>query len=247
MERTEQQVDVAKQSARGKTKRVPDRTLSDQVYENILSMIVSGEVSVGAKLPTEHVLSEQFEVSRPVLRQALKQLREDGVVASKQGSGSFVQRRPEGAVLDFAPVGSIADIQRTFEFRAAIEGEAAYLAAERRRPDDLVQIQAALSELDRCISQGELGVEADELFHEAVCNAADNQYFLAARTSMKANILTGLNLTRNLSLTKPQERLELVQQEHYLIFDAIQNRDKKGARSAMRTHVENARMRVFEG
>lgn len=232
---------------RSVSKRARDRTLSDQVYENILSMIVSGEVSVGAKLPTEHVLSEQFKVSRPVLRQALKQLREDGVIASKQGSGSFVQRRPEGAVLDFAPVGSIADIQRTFEFRTAIEGEAAYLAAERRREDDLVQIQAALSELDRCIDEGELGVEADEIFHEAVCNAADNQYFLAARTSMKANILTGLNLTRNLSLTKPQERLELVQKEHYLIFEAIQKRDKEGARNAMRTHVENARMRVFEG
>jgi GntR family transcriptional regulator, transcriptional repressor for pyruvate dehydrogenase complex len=224
-----------------------DRTLSDRVYERILALIANGEAPVGAKLPTEHVLSEQLEVSRPVLRQALKQLREDGVIVSRQGSGSFVQRRPEEAVLDFAPVGSIADIQRTFEFRAAIEGEAAYLAAQQRTEADLVKMRSQLEELDRCIKEGELGVETDEAFHEAICTASGNQYFTVARSSMKANILTGLKLTRNLSLTKPQERLELVQREHYQIFDAIKAADADAARAAMRLHVESSRKRVFEG
>lgn len=224
-----------------------DRTLSDQVYENIFALIVSGEIPVGAKLPTEHALSEQLEVSRPVLRQALRQLREDGVIVSRQGSGSFVQRRPEGAVLDFAPVGSIADIQRTFEFRAAVEAEAAFLAAKRRTSADLEAMRKILVELDRCIAEGALGVDADEMFHEAICAASDNQYFASARSSMKANILTGLNLTRSLSLTKPQERMEMVQQEHYAIFRAIENQDQEAARAAMRAHVENARNRVFEG
>jgi len=224
-----------------------DRTLSDRVYESILAMIASGEAPVGTKLPTEQALCSQLEVSRPVLRQALKQLREDGVIVSRQGSGSFVQRRPEGAVLDFAPVGSIADIQRTFEFRAAIEGEAAFLAAQRRTDADITTMRVLLGELDRCIQAGELGVDADEDFHEAICVSSGNQYFTAARTSMKTNILTGLNLTRSLSLTKPQERLELVQGEHYKIFEAIENRDAEAARAAMREHVENARKRVFEG
>ncbi|WP_270732695.1 FadR/GntR family transcriptional regulator [Shimia sp. Alg240-R146] len=229
------------------TRRGKDRTLSDRCYENILSMIVSGEFAVGSKLPTEHALSEQLEVSRPVLRQALKQLREDGVVVSRQGSGSFVQRRPEGAVLDFAPVGSIADIQRTFEFRVAIEGEAAFLAAARRSDADLKAMRAALEELDRCVARDELGVDTDELFHEAICTASGNQYFSAARASMKPNILIGLNLTRNLSLTKPKERMEMVQREHYAIMEAIEARDSEAARLAMRAHVDNARMRVFEG
>lgn len=228
-------------------RRGKDRTLSDRCYERILSMIVSGEIAVGSKLPTEHALSDQLEVSRPVLRQALKQLREDSVIVSKQGSGSFVQRRPEGAVLDFAPVGSIADIQRTFEFRVAIEGEAAFLAAARRSDRDLKAMHAAMAELDRCVARDELGVDADEAFHEAICTASGNQYFSAARTSMKANILIGLNLTRNLSLTKPKERMEMVQREHYAIMDAIEARNSEAARLAMRAHVDNARMRVFEG
>ncbi len=230
------------------TKRTPrNRTLSDQVYERVLGMIVDDHFSVGDKLPTEHALSEQLQVSRPVLRQALKQLREDGVIVSRRGSGSYIQRRPDGAILDFAPVGSIADIQRTFEFREAIEGETAYIAATRRTDSDIEALSSTLQELDRCIRHGELGVDADETFHVAICMAADNKYFLAARRSMQANILTGMNLTRNLSLTKPQERLELVQSEHYAIYNAIKAGDPMAARNAMRAHIENARKRVFEG
>ena len=224
-----------------------DSTLSDSVYEQLLQMIVQGEFPVGKKLPTEHVLSERMKVSRPILRQALKQLRIDDVIVSRQGSGSFVQRRPEEAVLDFAPIGSIADIQRTFEFRACIEGEAAYLCALRRTEAELTQIQDALKALDVCIENNELGSDADALFHEAICRASHNHYFTAARNSMKSNILTGINLTRNLSLQKPQERLAMVQQEHYLIVQAIEKQDGIAAREAMRSHIENARTRVFEG
>lgn len=227
--------------------RESDRTLSDLVYEKILAMISSGEAPVGEKLPTEHALSQQLEVSRPVLRQALKQLREDGVIVSRQGSGSYVQRRPEQAVKEFLPVGSIADIQRTFEFRAVIEGGAAFLAAEKCTPDQVEQLRAILQELDTCIAEGRLGVDLDEAFHEAICQASGNQYFVAARASMKANILIGLNVTRNLSLTKPIARMQAVQEEHYAILRAIEAGDGEAARLAMSSHVENARMRVFEG
>ena len=64
---------------------------------------------------------------------------------------------------------------------------------------------------------------------------------------MKSIIMTGMNLTRNLSLRRPIERLELVQAEHYAIFDANYKQDAKQASSAMREHIENARHRVFEG
>ena len=226
---------------------VKDGALSDRAYEAMLSKIMHGEIAVGGKLPTEHEFSVELGISRPVLRQALKQLREYDVIVSRQGSGSFVKRRPEGAERDFAPVGSIADIQRTFEFRAAIEGEAAFLAAKRRTEAELAKLKAILEELDRCVRDGELGVEADEAFHVAACEASDNKYFVAARASMKSNILTGMNLTRNLSLSKPQERMRLVQEEHYDLFNAIQTRDSEAARQAMRAHVENARKRVFDG
>ena len=224
-----------------------ERSLADRAYEQVLAMIADGQISVGDKLPSEHSLSEELQVSRPILRKALKQLREDEVIVSRQGSGSFVMRRPDAAAFDFAPVGSIADIQRTFEFRVAIEGEAAFFAAQRRTDDDLGNLKNAIDELDRCVRDGELGVDADEAFHGDVCLASGNSYFGAARLSMKSNILMGMKLTRNLSLTKPQDRLDLVQQEHHVIFDAIHAQDPTNARDAMRRHLENARKRVFTG
>ncbi len=222
-------------------------TLSDMVYETILKKIVDGEFPSGSKLPTEHELCEQLSVSRPVLRQALKQLREDGVIKSRQGSGSYVTGQPDRAILVFAPVGSIADIQRTFEFRAAIEGEAASFAAQRRTPAQLEALGDALRLLDICVENGSLGVAEDEAFHALICQASDNQYFASVRASMQSNIITGMNLTRNLSLTKSVERMRLVQAEHYQILQAIKLQDAEAARLAMRRHIENARRRVFEG
>ena len=224
-----------------------DNSLSDSVYEKLLQMIVQGEFDIGKKLPTEHALSEKLSVSRPILRRALKQLRNDDVIVSRQGSGSFIKRRPELAVLDFAPIGSIADIQRTFEFRAAMEGEAAYLCALRRTEEELLQIQTALKNLDLCIEGNQLGSDADMVLHDAICKASHNHYFTSTLNSMKPNILTGINLTRNLSLLKPKTRLDLVQKEHYLIVQAIEKKDANGARNAMRAHLDNARSRVFEG
>ncbi len=111
----------------------------------------------------------------------------------------------------------------------------------------MASLEAALDELDRCIAAGRLGAEADDAFHLAVCAAADNHYFLAARASLKAQILAGMNVARGLSLAKSAERLALVQDEHRAILLAIRGRDAEAARAAMRRHIENARSRVFEG
>lgn len=224
-----------------------ERTLADSAYEQVLAKIVRGDIPVGGKLPTEHELSETLGVSRPILRQALKQLRSDGVIVSRQGSGSYVQKQPDQDALSFAPIGSIADIQRTFEFRMAIEGEAAFLAAQRRSLDQLNRLQRSLDELERCVQQGELGVEADEDFHAVVCSASANDYFVTVRKSMHSNIMIGLNLTRNLSLSKSMERLRLVQAEHEAIYTAIKEQDAEASRGAMRSHIDNARKRVFIG
>lgn len=224
-----------------------DWKLSDQVYELILSKIVDGEFAANSKLPTEIELSKQLNVSRPVLRQALARLRQDEVISSRQGSGSYVMRRPAPQMLDFAPVGSIADIQRCFEFRAAIEGAAAALAADRRSEAHLARIESALQSLATAIETGELGVEADESFHAAIAEATENQFFVSARTSMLTQIQFGMNLTRNLSRSQTMERMIRVQKEHEKITKAIRDQNPKEAQDHMETHINNARLRVFEG
>jgi len=222
-------------------------SLADQVYEQILTRIVDGHYPKNTKLPAETALSEDLGVSRPVLREALRHLREDGVITSRQGSGSYVQQRPDKAMLQFAPVGSIADIQRTFEFRAIVEAEAAALAAERWTDSTLARITAANDAVEACLASGQLGAEEDQRLHLAICHAADNHYFAATLASMRPQILAGMNLARSLSLSHSDTRTRLVQDEHRALLAAISARDANGARRAMRAHIENARARVFEG
>jgi GntR family transcriptional regulator, transcriptional repressor for pyruvate dehydrogenase complex len=221
--------------------------LSAGIYEQLFERIVGGEFPVNARLPSETELARRFGASRPVVREALARLRDDGLIVSRQGSGSYVKRRPDQAVLQFVPVGSIADIQRCFEFRVGLEGAAAALAATRWEEHDLAQIKKAFRELEACIEAGQLGVDADECFHRAVAEATHNPYQILVQTSLQPHIAFGMTLTRNLSLLRAAERLRAVQDEHRAILEAIENRDPDGARAAMQAHIDNARRRMFEG
>jgi GntR family transcriptional regulator, transcriptional repressor for pyruvate dehydrogenase complex len=224
-----------------------ERKLSCQVYERIFELIVSGECPERSRLPSEFELSRRFGASRPVVREALARLRDDGLIVSRQGSGSYVQRRPDAAVLRFVPVGSIADIQRCFEFRVGFEGAAAALAAERWEEEDCAEIKAAFQDLEECIRDGRLGVDADARFHRAIAQATHNPFHVSVQRSLEPHMAFGMNLARNLSLLRPTTRLAIVQKEHEIIVEAIEARSGSRARIAMETHIENARRRVFEG
>jgi GntR family transcriptional repressor for pyruvate dehydrogenase complex len=220
--------------------------LSAGIYQRIFELIISGEFSVDSRLPAETELAQRFGASRPVVREALARLRDDGIIVSRRGSGSYVKRRPDTAVLRFVPVSSIADIQRFFEFRIGLEGVAAALAAKRWEDDDLAEIRAAFDELEACIREGRLGVEGDERFHLAVAKATRNDYHVSVQNSLHPHITFGMNLMRNLSLLRTAERLRLVQDEHRAIVEAIAARDAEAAGAAMRTHIDNARHRMFD-
>jgi GntR family transcriptional regulator, transcriptional repressor for pyruvate dehydrogenase complex len=219
--------------------------LGDQLYEQILDRIVSGALAEGAKLPSESQLCQLFGVSRPVVREALSRLQADGVVISRHGSGSYVQRRPNQAFALLAPIGDVADLMRCMEFRIALEGEAAFLAALRRSAADLARMEAALAELDAIIARGEIGHEADRNFHVAIAAATQNRLFVHAMETFAEHTLKGMELARRLSLRRSAKRLQIVQQEHIRIVEAIRAEDSVLAREAMRQHIDGARLRVL--
>ncbi len=219
---------------------------STGIYQRIFETIVAGEFAVDARLPSETELAARFGASRPVVREALARLRDDGIIVSRQGSGSYVKRRPDVAVLRFTPGGSIDDVQRCFEFRHAIEGSAAALAAERWEDADLAEIRAAFAALEVAIRNNELGVELDERFHLAIAKATHNPYYVSMQSSLQPHIRFGMNLTRNLSMLRTAERVLAAQDEHRVILDAIVARDPQAARRAMEDHIANARRRMFE-
>ena len=219
--------------------------LADRVYEQILEQIAGGQYREGARLPSEAQLATAFSVSRPIVRDALARLNADGVILSRHGSGSYVQRRPHREILHLAPIGGMADLMRCFEFRIALEGEAAYLAAARRTESDLEAMAQALTALEAEIANAETGSETDIQFHNAIAAASRNMLFESTMETLAAHTFAGMHLGRKLSLRRSHKRLRLVQIEHSRIVEAIRAEDAEGARAAMRAHIEAARARVL--
>lgn len=224
---------------------VRPKKLADQVYENILKQVMAGEYLEGTRLPSEKELSALFQVSRPIVREALSRLRSDGIVVSRHGSGSYVQRRPNKALFEVAPTGSIAGLMRTFEFRLALECEAVALAAIRRTLQDLTHISRAFHNMEKAIEAGELGVEADVGFHLAIAIATKNDLFHSAMEMLSPQVSKGITTARRLSLNVSAERLRRVQQEHEQIMFHIREANPEGARDAMQMHLLNAKTRVL--
>jgi GntR family transcriptional regulator, transcriptional repressor for pyruvate dehydrogenase complex len=241
----ENMADAARQGATPDTATLAKRSVG--IYERILELVIDGAFMLNSRLPSETELARQFLVSRPVVREALARLRDDGIVVSRRGSGSYVVRRPDSAVLRFVPITSIADIQRCFEFRLGLESAGAALAAARWERPELGKIKDALRALEACIAQGCLGVEEDECFHRAIAQASRNPYQISVQASLRENIATGMTVSRSLSLLRTQTRLRVVQDEHTAIAEAIEARDEAAAHAAMALHINNARRRMFEG
>jgi len=224
-----------------------ERKLGDIVYDEVFSLIASGEFAENMRLPSEVDLGKRFGASRPVVREALARLRDDGLIQSRQGSGSYVMRKPDSNVFRFVDIGSVSDIQRCYDFRIGFEAGAAGLAASAWREGEMEELERASLDFDEASSGGELGVEADAWFHRCVARATRNTYYISVQTSLEANIRFGMNLSRNLSLLRPKARSEIVQQEHAEIMDAIRNRREIDASNAMARHIEGARKRMFDG
>ncbi|MEH6454446.1 MAG: FadR/GntR family transcriptional regulator, partial [Psychromonas sp.] len=206
------------------------KSLGAIVYEQILEAIMDGIYGLNTKLPAEAQLCKEFKVSRPILREALARLREDELITSRRGSGSYVIKKPDNVVLQFSPLSSIADIQRCFEFRANLEAEAAGLAATRKTDAQLEAIMDAFDKMNVANASSKLATDEDFIFHLAITDAANNHFYSTVLKSLEKSIKEGINITRNLSLRHPVSRLELVQEEHQAIITAIQEGNSDAAR-----------------
>ena len=155
---------------------VPKRpSLADATIAALRAQITSGAWAVGTRIPTEPTLVEQLGVARNTVREAVRALTHTGLLEVRQGSGTYVVATSEIASLmgrRFAD----ADPQHLNEFRAALEGAAAGLAAQRRTADDLRRLDAALRRRVKAWDAGDPAgfAAADASFHLTMVAAAHN-------------------------------------------------------------------------
>ncbi|WP_439499756.1 FadR/GntR family transcriptional regulator [Bosea sp. (in: a-proteobacteria)] len=219
-----------------------------RVHHQLRARIASGEYAANTRLPGEHDLAALYGVSRPVVREALRRLRDDGLVFSRQGAGTFVlgAEAEKGKALAFAPVGTIADVQRCYEFRLEVEPANAFYAAKRHNAAALSAIASALELMRDTTRAHGHREDADYAFHTAIAEAANNYFFLSSMQALKDHINVGMKL-HGLSLLGPAGGLAGVLDEHDAIFAAIRDRKEEDARDAMRRHIKGSYDRLFEG
>lgn len=228
-----------------------NRRLGDHVYEAIIAMIGQQKMPVGARLPPEMEMAQQFGVSRPIIRETLSRLRDEGMIVSRRGAGSFVQRKDlpiaELPTQQLQAIDSFEQIRKCYEFRIVLESEASFLAASERTSEDLTEMAEWCDSLDRTVESRNLGSEADFRFHLAVSKASGNGWYASVLTAMRPQIELTIEIARSLSLRKSEAHLGAVQGEHTQILEAIERRDSAGARNAMRSHLLRTCNRIFKG
>ena len=222
------------------------KRLADVAFERLMQAIKSGAYGEDERLPTEHDLAAEFQVSRPVIREALKRLRDQGLIYSRQGAGSFVRQAGLRNPLGFGQIENIADLQRCYEFRITLEPEAAAAAAERRSDAALDAIKAALDLMRDATARQRHREDADFQFHLSIAKASENQYFSTAMEALKDHIAVGMQF-HGLSLKATPSGLTDVLAEHRGIYDAILKGQAGDARTRMREHLIGSRDRLFEG
>lgn len=220
------------------------RSLSDAVFDRIQKAIKSGAYGVDERLPTEHALAAEFQVSRPVVRDALQRLRDQGLIYSRRGAGSFVREQGIREPLGFGQMENLSDLEHCYDFRLTIEPEAAAMAAARRSDEALLRIRTALSLLRDATNRQAHRADADFMFHHAIAQASGNPYFATAMQALEDHIAVGMRF-HGLSLKSTSHGLEHVFAEHTAIHQAIQNRDADQARDLMHQHLLGSRNRLF--
>nr|WP_315429277.1 FadR/GntR family transcriptional regulator [uncultured Albidiferax sp.] len=221
-------------------------SLPDRIYAHVVESILRGDFAPSNKLPTEGALASQFGVSRPTVREALARLRSDGIIDSKRGAGSTVIRAPGSPVVVATPIKSLADIERYYAFRSCIEMGAAAGAAEFRDAADLEALREAFDALSTAMEAGKSGADEDVRFHLAIARASHNPFFVASIDTSVAPIRQFIELARNATDKKSMERVRATQAEHQAIVEAIARRSPADAAEAIRSHILNAKRRIFE-
>lgn len=222
-----------------------NKPLSEQVVELLEAKIIKGDFRIGDRLPTEHELASMYQVSRTVIREAMKALREKGWIDARAGRGTFVVDNVSrgvnssfGVVMRMNPEDGW---EHLIDVREMLEPEIAAMAAVRADANQIAVLQAAAARMDSALAREPSNIEdfldGDFAFHMTLAESTRNPLVL-----MIVNPV--VKLMRELQkyhLSKVEGGGVRSQHHHRLILDAIIRHDAETARLHMREHIRQVR------
>jgi GntR family transcriptional regulator, transcriptional repressor for pyruvate dehydrogenase complex len=227
------------------TKLKRPKSLPEEVTKILRAEIDKGTFKPGQVLPTEAALSKNFGISRTVVREALAQLKSDGLIETSQGYGAVVNEswKRKAFRFDLESVDSKEGLSQLFELRAILESEAASLAALRRNKGHLRKMRICLGQMLDAVTHSNDGTMPDFEFHRLIADAADNMYLIQFMQMLNYRIIEQIRKAREHSMLRSELPLE-VQKEHESIFKAIKAGNKESARKATLAHIIQAGLRL---
>src|SRR5579863_3580678 len=221
-------------------KLVRTSRLYEQIVQQIEESILKGTLKAGDQLPAERELAQRFGVSRTAVREAVKTLREKGLVEAYSGRGTFITDGTSQAVRQsfdlMVKIGQPEGSTDLAELRSILEPEIAALAAERAQESDRATLREAVAVMDRSLKDADAYIEADLDFHLALAEGAANPLILSLIDS-----IVGLLREQRLRIFNVAGGPERGQFHHKRILEAVDQRDPKKARDAMKAHLEQVR------
>lgn len=224
------------------------RNLHAQVIEDIGGSIVGGVLQPGDALPGESQLAGQMEVSRTVLREALKVLASKGLIETRQKTGMRVRdprywNHLDADVLAWRCAAMPTDdfVEKLVEMREIIEPAAVMAAARRRTPAQLDTLAEALEAMEEADGL-DAWADADLRFHEAVLAATNNELlsslFAVIETALATFFVMSARTAKNFKYSLPQ---------HRAVYEAIRRRRPNEAAAAMHSMIADSRANMRKG
>jgi len=203
--------------------RKPEKSASSHAdaYDQLLAAIDSGELPPGSRL-RESQLAERFGISRTPVREALRRLEAQGLVAHEPHRGVVV------AQLDYDQLGEL------YAVREVLEGTAARLAARHASPEEIEILRDLAATHAAMVDDPQALAEANKRFHRQINRACHNRYLNAMLENMRVNLALLSGTTFTLA-----ERRRVVAEEHAGIVEAIAEGDEEKAETLARRHISN--------
>lgn len=217
-------------------------TLADDLVRLFETQIERGALTPGDRFPTEKQITEDFGVSRTVVREAFARLAARGLLESRRGSGAFVASAAQYRAFQVTPeeVEAIEDVLKLLEMRMGFESEMAELAAKRRSDSHLAAMRDALSAMESS-ADVDGSVLADAAFHAAIAHATGNDYFERFTSFLGVRLIPSRRLY--LQADDPvahRAYARTINRDHEAIYAAIEAEDPSRARKAARAHMQKS-------
>lgn len=214
-----------------------NKMLSQSVADNILSMItIEKRFSVGDKLPNELDLSEELNVSRTTLREAIRILVALDILEIQRGKGTYVKENAFKKQQDLEQLSNIkVNAKDLYEMRLIFEPEAAYYAALRATDSEIKRILEFGKKVEKEISNHGDRTDDEHAFHKAIAQATHNEFMNKLMPILYQAISKGVYLS-----LQSDKAIEDTINDHRMIMEFLEQRNAEGAKNAMKIHIMHA-------